>query len=164
MKSNEKRMAKKILTDQIEQQRNNCWYSELKEQMEKYEIFDEIEQIKCYKKSKWKKLVKDKIQQYVNKEYQRESKSMKKLRFVNEKQVKRKEYIEVCTTHEIENIIKMRLNMQIFKCNFKGKDKETECPSCKEEQDTTEHVCISMRGNKTNYWNERDEVQRYRKR
>ena len=88
IKSNEKRMAKKILIDQLEQQRNNCWYSELEEQMEKYKIFDEIEQIKCYKKSKWKKLVKDKIQQYVNKGYQRESKSMKKLRFVNEKQVK----------------------------------------------------------------------------
>ena len=88
IKSNEKRMAKKILIDQIEQQRNNCWYSELKEQIEKYKIFDEIEQITCYKKSKWKKLVKDKIQQYVNKEYQRESNSMKKLRFVNEKQVK----------------------------------------------------------------------------
>ena len=108
--------------------------------MEKYKIFDEIEQIKCSKKSKWKKLVKDKIQQYVNKEYQRESKSMKKLRFVNEKQVKRKEYIEVCTTNEIENIIKTRLNVQVFKCNFKGKDKEIECPLCKEEQDTTEHV------------------------
>ena len=49
IKSNEKRMAKKILTDQIEQQRNNCWYSQLKEQMEKYEIFDEIEQVKFYK-------------------------------------------------------------------------------------------------------------------
>ena len=59
-------MAKKILIDQIEQQINNCWYSELKEQMEKYKIFDEIEQIKCYKKSKWKKLAEDKIQQYVN--------------------------------------------------------------------------------------------------
>ena len=78
IKSDEKRMAKKILMDQIEQQRNNCWYSELKGQMEKYEIFDGIEQIKYYKKSKWKKLVKDKIQQYVNKEYQRVSKSMKK--------------------------------------------------------------------------------------
>ena len=60
IKSDEKRMAKKILMDQIEQQRNICWYSELKGQMEKYEIFDGIEQIKCYKKSKWKKLVKDK--------------------------------------------------------------------------------------------------------
>ena len=38
IKLNEKRMAKKIVTDQIEQQRNNCWYSELKEQMEKYEF------------------------------------------------------------------------------------------------------------------------------
>ena len=108
--------------------------------MEKYKIFEEIEQIKCYKKSKWKKLVKEKIQQYVNKEYQQESKTMKKLRFVHEKQIKRKEYIEVCTTNEIENIIKTRLNMQEFKCNFKGKDKEIECPLCKEEPDTTEHV------------------------
>ena len=65
---------------------------------------------------------------------------MKKLRFVNEKQGRREEYIEVCTTHEIENIIKTRLNMQVFKCNFNGKDRVTECPSCKEEQDTTEHV------------------------
>ena len=60
IKSDEERMAKKILMDQIEQQRNNCWYSELKGQMEEYEIFDGIEQIKYYKKSKWKKLVKDK--------------------------------------------------------------------------------------------------------
>ena len=55
-------------------------------------------------------------------------------------QVKRKENIEVCTTNEIENIIKTRLNMQALKCNYKGKDKEFECPLCKEEQDTTEHI------------------------
>ena len=78
IKSNKKRMAKKILMDQIEQQRNNCCYSELKGQMEKYEIFDGIEQMKC-------------------------------------------------KTNEIENIIKTRLDMQAFKCNFKEKDKEIEC-------------------------------------
>ena len=61
---------------------------------------------------------------------------MKKLRFVHGKQVKRKEYIEMCTTNEIENIIKTRLNMQAFKCNFKGKDKEIECPVCKEQPST----------------------------
>ena len=59
---------------------------------------------------------------------------------MHEKQVKRKEYIEMCTTNETENIIKTRLNMQAFKCNFKGKDKEIECPVCKEEEDTTEHT------------------------
>lgn len=38
----------------------------------------EIEQIKCYRKSTLKKLVKNEMLQYVNKEYQQESKSMKK--------------------------------------------------------------------------------------
>ncbi len=51
-----------------------------------------------------------------------------------------KQYIESCTAEEIENIIKIRLNMEEFKCNFKGRSIEVDCPLCGEQKDTTEHV------------------------
>ena len=47
--------------------------------------------------------------------------------------------------------------MQAFKCNLTRKDKEIECPVCKEEEDTTEHTfqCKVMKrilGNEEMRW------------
>ena len=62
----------------------------------------------------------------------------------------------------MENIIKLKtlLQMQAVEFNFYGKDKGIECPSCKEEQDTAEHIleCKQslVQSYKVNHWNEKE--------
>ena len=63
---------------------------------------------------------------------------MTKLRFTNSNG--RQEYVDKCSMEQVKKIMRIRLNMIELKSNFKGKYKDTLCPACEAEAETTEHV------------------------
>ena len=63
---------------------------------------------------------------------------MKKLRFTNN--LGKQEYIGKCRMEEVKTIMKVRLNMTELKANFRGKYRDTICPACEKDEETTEHV------------------------
>ena len=96
------------------------------------------EKVKKIKKSEWKRELKRKIEEIVQKEMEEQRVKMTKLRFIQ--RFERQEYVKECRMEKVRKIMQMRLNMTELKANFKGKYDDTKCPACGKEEETTEHV------------------------
>jgi len=133
--SPKERIAKRILDEQIENEVEKCWYSELLDITKIYEI--EIEQANELSKDQWRKYVTLAIERKSERELKEEG---KKSRFVNN--VKRKKYVDELNKKNVKIAMKVRLNMIEVKGNFKGSfsSEDMWCPICRECEDTTEHV------------------------
>ena len=137
--SEERRVARKIVINQINGKgKGYTWYGGVEEWLNKLELTGSEEEVLKITKSKWKKEVKEQLDKWVKEELEEKKKQMKKLRFTNTNG--RQEYIEKCKMEQVKKIMKFRLNMTELKSNFKGKYKDTICPACEEEEETTEHV------------------------
>ena len=62
LKAEDKRLAKRVLKKQMINHQGRCWYSEIVEIMDKHNIENISTDVERMKKSKWKKMIKDKIQ------------------------------------------------------------------------------------------------------
>ena len=134
--SNDKRLIKEIVEDQMRRPYKGCWGESVIEICEKYNIkADEIAQ---YTKQNLKKEIKAKITKGIEEEIQLKNMEMTKLRFTEGNG--RKEYLEKLKTKEALTMLKTRLNMLEVKCNYKSKYVDLTCELCSEEEDRTEHL------------------------
>ncbi|MEL6606459.1 MAG: reverse transcriptase domain-containing protein, partial [Cyanobacteria bacterium J06614_10] len=135
--SENKRLVKEIVEDQISRPYGYCWGKSIKDICSKYDI--KIEEIKSYTKCVLKKEIKRKIAKEINTRIVEKTWEMKKLRFLEE--WKKQDYLTELNTWQAIMTMKIRLNMLKTKCNYKNKDQENLlCGLCKEKDDTTEHL------------------------
>ena len=97
LKAEDKRLAKIVLRKQMINHQGRCWYSEIVGIMDKHNIENRSTDVERMKKSKWKKIIKDKIQRSVEEVFKQEVEIKTKLRFLR---VEKREYIKTCTREE----------------------------------------------------------------
>ena len=146
MNSEEKRVVRQILMNQMKEDENNendkkTWYREIKAWLNKMEMTDQGKEIMEIKKSVWKTMVKEKIEEIIRQEIRNAAKEMTKLRFIRGKEFEKQEYLEKCSTMTAKQIMKVRLNMVDIKMNYKSKYKDDLlCMACGKEEESSEHV------------------------
>ena len=139
LKSDQRRLCKRVVIDQRENEEEDTLYQTTKESLEEYNI--NIDEIADMNKSQLKKKVKEKIGMITNKMVGKERSKMTKLRFTEDNKFERKQYISTFDGFQAMQTLKTRLNMQPIYANYKADIKmERMCPYCKAEEDTTEHL------------------------
>ena len=132
--SSKDRLVKQIVQEQRAQNHQTTFYGKVRAIPEELNI--KLEAAVAMKKSEWKRTIKDKIQERVEKEMENKT----KLRTVREDKWERKEYIAKCDSDLVKDIIKIRLHMWELKKNYPREEEDMECPICNQKEDTTEHV------------------------
>jgi hypothetical protein len=136
--SDEDRIAKHLVREQERRGIEECWFGEVKKEASGIGIRLSEDQVKGKLKSEWKKEVKERVQEKVTKDLEEKKKEGKKLRFLRVKG--HETYLNDVHNDDARMAIKIRLNMlEWIEGNF---GKETKCPLCKQEKDTTEHVFV----------------------
>ena len=74
------------------------------------------------KKSTWKAIIKEKSEERMNRETQQKTTTMKKLRFLGGAHANEGQYAKYCGMEETTKLIKLRLNMIKFDCNYGKKE------------------------------------------
>ena len=133
------RLVKRIIDEQMEEEEEDTFYSNVKEMAMKLDL--QMETIGGLTKSRLKVLVKKKIEDRMVKII-KESENMTKLRFVDCcEELTRKEYIRKMKGSEAIKALKTRLNMIPIYGNYKGDVTLPRlCSHCNQEEDTTEHL------------------------
>ena len=110
-----------------------------------------IKLIRCMKKGKLKRILKNKIQQRLTTRIELESREKTKLRFCGDFGKKKYLLMGNLNKNQVKGIIKARLNMLELSCNYKGANRSEICGLCKGEKDTTEHLfeCREVNKNMT---------------
>ena len=134
--NSDKRLIKEIVEDQIANTWTGCWYEGVEQTCIKYGVT--IDEVRTWNKYKCKQIVKERIEERINIDFQASKQSKTKLRFIEE--FGRKNYIEELEYKDCVTMLKVRLNMVEVKCNFKGNFNDKTCQICKQKQDTTEHL------------------------
>ena len=135
LKSDDKRVVKKILEVQENNQRQTTWLSNVKKLMKKYSI---TLKPKESLKSSWKKHIKEKITQRSEEEIRELCKGKKKGRTVKNDKYERKKYLGTVSLNEAKKIIRARTHMNKLPGNYRGKT-EGICQLCEKEKGDTEH-------------------------
>ena len=139
LKSDDRRLCKRVLQNQREEEEDGTFYQTTKETLTNYNI--DADAIENMSKSELKKTIKNKIEKKMAVVVGEASKKMTKLRFTMETGFKRKEYIMKMDGIEGLHTLKTRLNMLPVYSNFKGDTTmENVCCHCKSEEDNTEHL------------------------
>ena len=140
MKSDNKRLCKRILLEQQEEDEDDdTLYATTRKTFEQYGI--DIQKIAEMRKSQLKKMVKEKINEKMRKMIQKAAESMTKLRFLKGEIFERKKYLNEMGGYDSQQTIKTRLNMQPVYHNYKADIKlKKHCPYCLCEEDNTEHL------------------------
>ena len=136
--SDDNRFLKEVIMDQLRSIYPGCWTEQTLEICNKYNLG--VQLIKCMKKGKLKKLLKERIRKRLERKLEIESREKTKLRFCGG--FSRKKYIMKgnMSKNMIKAIMKTRLNMLELTCNYKGKNRSEICALCKDGRDTTEHI------------------------
>lgn len=133
--SEQERVIKQILEVQENETRMTTWYASTNKAVEKYGITKKVDEVL---KSAWKKEVKEKIQEIVENEIKQKCKEMKKTRSVKDGPYCMKEYMKETPLKEASDILRTRLHMSKFTCNYGGE--RNICPLCgRIGEVTTEH-------------------------
>ena len=137
MRSNKRRVLKNLLKEQEKEERETTWLAGIKREMKRYNIKLKVEDTL---KSNWKREVKKKINEVMEKEIRQKCFNSKKARFVREDQYERKEYLRNGNSSltAAKAILRARLNM----CNLPGNYKsggDGLCNLCEEGEGSTEH-------------------------
>ena len=136
------RLAKRIITEQIENEDEDTFYAEVQRMGNELKI--EMDTVRLLSKSQLKTLVKKRIDERMQLIVS-ESTKMRKMRFVKAGTFSRKKYIQRMKGSEALKALKIRLNMVPIYGNFKGDVTiKRVCIHCEKEDDTTEHL-ISCR-------------------
>ena len=112
--SDGKRVIKKILEVQEKEERETTWYSSIMRAKNTYGI--EVD-VKEALKSTWKKHVKKKIAEKVEKDIRELCSRKKKARTVVQDTYEKKDYLGKVTLKEAKKIMKARLHMSKIPCN-----------------------------------------------
>ena len=134
--SENKRLLKEIIEDQIQDTFRGCWTEQTKEICKKYGL--SIEHIRETPAQKLKNDLKKDINKRLNAEIRELAKEKTKMRFC--KNTKKKAYIESLGYTEARLVMKVRLNMIEVRNNYKNQYEDRTCTLCKTETDTTEHI------------------------
>ena len=129
LNSKDTKVSKKVLLSQARNQYPNCWYSEILQAADEYQLDVSTIRLQNIRKTNWKKEIKEKVTKWITKRLEEKKRQMTKLRFINTSLVK-ESYITNTTSD-----MWMKL-----KSNYKGLGKDVLCPACKAEEETTEHV------------------------
>ena len=109
-------------------EREGTWYNTIKKACLKYHITENP--IECLK-SKWKKIVKGKINKKNEETVMEESKRMSKSRTARNGGWGKRPYINEGRPNEINQIMRMRLHMVQLPCNYKNtKEDGNQCRLC----------------------------------
>ncbi len=141
--SDEKRVVKKMIKVQKETNRSTTWYGSIRTIIGEFGIEMEAE---TTMKSRWKKHVKQKINEVMEAEIRGKCYTMSKARTVKEDRYTRKEYLSTTGFHNSKKILKSRMHMSKLPGNYKGNG-EGICPLCHEGKGNLEHYfqCRSVR-------------------
>ena len=134
--SEDKRLLKEIVEDQIKHPYSGCWTELTLLICEKYEI--EVKEIIKKSKKQFKREIKRKIATKLEEELKEEVKEKTKMRFCAN--MKKEKYLEQLEYSDAKMILKLKLNMTELKCNYKNQNKDLKCNLCNEADDTTEHL------------------------
>ena len=139
LKSDNRRLCKRIALDQKENEEDDTLYQTTKESLEEHSI--DINEIANMNKSKLKKMVKDKINKKTGMMIDKATKTMTKLRFIESAEFGRKQYVVEMDGYQVIQTIKTRLNMLPIYANYKADIKmDKMCTHCNQAEDTTEHL------------------------
>ena len=142
--SDEKRLVKEVIEDQIRKPYKGCWGESVIEICRKYDL--KPDEIKLWTKQKLKKEIKEKIRKDIEKVIEIKKTEMSKLRFTDGKG--KKEYLDELEAKEAMLIMRASLNMLELKGNYRSKYKDGICDLCGEEEESTEHLfeCKTLQG------------------
>ena len=139
LKSDDRRLSKRVILDQKEEDEEDTIYRTAKDLLAKYKV--DIDEIANMEKSKLKAIVKERINEEMGNMVEKAAGKMKKLRFVEAEKFKRKRYVEEMDGYETIQTVKTRLNMLTVYGNYKADvTLQQKCPYCNIEEDTTEHT------------------------
>ena len=139
--SDDQRLAKQVLLGQARSQLPGNWYSNLNEIGELYGINVSVEEVSLYKKSLWKQMIKERINEWVLDFYCKKIDTMKKLKFLKKpKKLQMNPYLQNLPLDLARMVLRTRLNMLKVKSNYKGTNKDLICHGCHLKEDTTEHL------------------------
>ena len=136
MNSDERRVLKKLLLVQRQENREGTWYSSICKLTERYKIELDVEKSV---KSRWKTHVKENIRSKTEEIVREECCRMTKTRTVKNDQYELKKYLKDLYISSSKEILLVRLHMINVPMNFKNTWKEKKCPLCKSCEGTTEH-------------------------
>ena len=139
LKSDDRRLAKRVILDQKESEEEDTFYDTAKQRLEKYGV--DIDMIADMKKSELKKTVKERINNKMEAMFEETAEKMKKLRFITDFKCKRKEYFTQMDGFECLQTIKTRLNMLPVYANYRADvSMQSTCEHCGKVEDNTEHL------------------------
>ena len=139
LKSDDRRLVKRIVHNQRQDEEDGTFYQTTKEKLESYQI--DPHEIENMSKSELKKTIKTRIEEKMVSLIDEASKKMTKLRLTLGTEFKRKSYLMEMDGNESLHTLKTRLNMLPVHNNFKGDvTLDTQCSHCKSAEDTTEHL------------------------
>ena len=141
LRSDKRRVLRKLLKEQEKEARETTWLACIKMEIERYSIELNPEETL---KSTWKREVKKKINEEMEKEIRQQCYSMKKARFIKDDKYERKEYLRKGNTDlkTAKAILRTRLNMSNVPANYKNKG-GGQCNLCDGGEGSTEHYLTS---------------------
>ena len=136
MNSDDRRVLKKLILVQREENREGTWYYNICKLMEIYDIKLDVEQSV---KSRWKKVVKENIRKKTEENVREECCNMTKTRTVKNDKYELKQYLKELYIQSAREILMVRLHMVNVPMNFRNTWNLKTCPLCKNTEGTTEH-------------------------
>ena len=135
----EDRIARKVVIEQEKLKMKGSWFCNLEMEAEMYGITINEKKVQIRSKRQFKKEVKEKIQQSIERE-ERE-RNAKKMRTVMKTGFGIKKYMKGrYNQEEVADILKIKLHM--MKLNGNMGNKEVNCKLCGKETETTEHIML----------------------
>ena len=135
LNSDDSRIMKIIIENQMKNDDEGTWANELKEKAKCYNI--DLNNCETMSKQKWRKYVKDNINNKIAKEVREKSAEMTKLWYIKDNKFEMKNYIKTLSGKEITSIMRIRLNMINIGVNY---GKIDICRICQENIETLEHL------------------------
>ena len=123
------------------------WLSKLKEESLTIGITLKLDELEKLNKTMWSATVTEAVQRAEEEDLELWKKTSKKYGSMNGG-IKLKEYCIKLNSEDSMNILKLRLGMTPAKANYRNMHKDTICPKCLEEEETSEHL-ISCNMEKT---------------
>ena len=139
MKSDDNRLGKIVIQGQKKLEWRDNWYHKTEELARKIGV--DIDQAEEMTTEAWKKIVKKKMKERVERDWEENQEGKKKTRHQIGQQFERKEYIKEMGVSEASKTMRRRLEMIDIGNNF-GKGRLCDCG----EKETTEHILKCLEG------------------
>ena len=135
IKMKDSRLTKKVYKEQKRLNLNNCWNSEIKNDLKELNINISEKQIGKLTSKEWKNMIINRITSLIQRDMKECNKT--KLRLIKDNCFGKKEYI---THKDAANLLLLKLNMTDLKANYKGKHEDTLCRRCGAQEENIEHL------------------------